>query len=277
MTNNKQLMTTKLGLIGGGVMGEALLSRLIARGIYLPSEIIVSEPQPARRNFLAQQYNVAVTADNCQVFTTATEVVCLAVKPQVFSAIAQELANVINKGHSPLIISILAGITLSHLEAAFPQLPVIRAMPNTPATVGAGITAIAAGAYTQPHHLQTAWQLFSAVGEVVEVSETLMDAVTGLSGSGPAYVALMVEALADGGVAAGLPRAIANQLALQTVLGTAKLLHATKLHPAELKDRVTSPGGTTIAGIAQLEKAAFRSALIEAVKAATARSQELGK
>ncbi|MBE9049322.1 pyrroline-5-carboxylate reductase [Nostocales cyanobacterium LEGE 11386] len=270
-------MTIKFGLIGGGVMGEALLSRLIVRGIYQPSEVIVSEPLPTRQNFLRQQYDVTVTTENSLVFKQASEVVFLAVKPQVFSAIAQELADVITIELSPVVISILAGVSLSQLEAAFPQLPVIRAMPNTPATVGAGITAMCLGAYTNAKHHQIAQQVFSAVGEVVEVSEMLMDAVTGLSGSGPAYVALMVEALADGGVAAGLPRSIANQLALQTVLGTAKLLHDKKMHPAELKDRVTSPGGTTIAGIAQLEKAGFRSALIEAVKAATWRSQELGK
>ncbi|GAB1542967.1 pyrroline-5-carboxylate reductase [Scytonema sp. NUACC21] len=258
-------------------MGEALLSRLIARKIYQPSEVIVSEPQSSRQMFLQEEYGVAVTVDNRIVFTQATEVVFLAVKPQVFSAIAQEIADVIPTGAKPLVISILAGVTLSQLEAAFPHIPVIRAMPNTPATVGAGMTAICPGAYTKGNHQETAKRLFSAVGEVVEVSENLMDAVTGLSGSGPAYVALMVEALADGGVAAGLPRGVANQLALQTVLGTAQLLHQIKIHPAELKDRVTSPGGTTIAGIAQLEKAAFRSALIEAVKAATARSQELGK
>ena len=269
-------MTIKFGLIGGGVMGEALLSRLITRDIYQPSEVIVSEPQYSRQNFLEQKYGVAVTADNTEVFTQATEVVFLAVKPQIFSAIAQELGEVTLQ-RSPLIVSILAGVPLKQLEAAFPGFPVIRAMPNTPATVGAGMTAITPGAYTNGTHLDTARQLFAAVGEVVEVNESLMDAVTGLSGSGPAYVALMVEALADGGVAAGLPRAIANQLALQTVLGTAQLLHETKLHPAELKDQVTSPGGTTIAGVAKLEKAAFRSALIEAVKAATARSQELGK
>ncbi|GAA6616813.1 pyrroline-5-carboxylate reductase [Scytonema sp. NUACC26] len=270
-------MTTKFGLIGGGVMGEALLSRLMARKIYQPSEVIVSEPQPSRQVFLQEEYGVTVTPDNRLVFTQAAEVLFLAVKPQVFSAIAQELADVIPTGSKPLVISILAGVTLSQLEAAFPNIPVIRAMPNTPATVGAGITAICMGAYTKAHHQEIAKKLFSAVGEVVEVSESLMDAVTGLSGSGPAYVALMVEALADGGVFSGLPRAIANQLALQTVLGTAMLLHETKIHPAELKDRVTSPGGTTIAGIAQLEQASFRSALIQAVKAATARSQELGK
>ena len=258
-------------------MGEALLSRLINLSIYEPSEIIVSEPQPARQNFLAQEYGVAVTSDSSQVFTTSEEVVFLAIKPQVFSAIAQELFPYIDGSHSPLVVSILAGVPLSQLETAFRGLPVIRTMPNTPATIGAGVTAICAGSYTKANHLDKAGQLFSAVGEVVEVPESLMDAVTGLSGSGPAYVAIMVEALADGGVAAGLPRAVAQKLALQTVLGTAQLLQETKIHPAELKDRVTSPGGTTIAGVAELEKAGFRSALIQAVKAATNRSQELGK
>ncbi|CEJ42306.1 pyrroline-5-carboxylate reductase [Umezakia ovalisporum] len=270
-------MTIKLGLIGGGVMGEALLSRLIAREIYQPSEVMVSEPQSKRQSYLRQKYNVTVTTDNGIVFTEATEVVLLAVKPQVFSAIAQELADVLTIQISPLVISVLAGVSLNQLESAFPQLPVVRAMPNTPATVGAGITAMCLGAYTSAKHQKIAHQIFAAVGEVVEVSEMLMDAVTGLSGSGPAYVALMVESLADGGVAAGLPRTIANQLALQTVLGTAQLLQENKIHPAELKDRVTSPGGTTIAGVAQLERAGFRSAVIEAVKAATMRSQELGK
>jgi pyrroline-5-carboxylate reductase len=270
-------MTKKFGLIGGGVMGESLLSRLIVRGIYHPSEVIVSEPQITRQAFLQEKYDVTVTTDNSLVFSQAQEVLFLAVKPQVFTAIAQELADTVLRQHSPLVISILAGVSLSQLEAAFPQLPVIRAMPNTPATVGAGMTAMCLGAYTNPKHQQLAQQIFSAVGQVVEVSESLMDAVTGLSGSGPAYVAVLVEALSDGGVAAGLPRAIANQLALQTVLGTTQLLQESKMHPAELKDRVTSPGGTTIAGLAKLEQAGFRSALIEAVKAAALRSQELGK
>jgi pyrroline-5-carboxylate reductase len=269
-------MTIKLGLIGGGIMGEALISRLTTAGLYQTSEVMVSEVQPSRRNFLQQHYGIAVTADNCLLFTQAKEVVILAVKPQIFSAIAQELADIITIEHPPLVISILAGVPLSQLEAAFPQIPVIRAMPNTPATVGAGMTALCCGAYTNPMHQETARQIFAAVGEVVEISESLIDAVTGLSGSGPAYVAVMIEALADGGVAAGLPRTVANQLALQTVLGTAMLLQERKIHPAELKDQVTSPGGTTIAGIVQLERAGFRSAIIEAVKAATERAQELG-
>lgn len=271
MTNHK-----KFGLIGGGVMGEALLSRLISCEIYQPSEVIVSEPLAERRAYLEQEYKILANADSTTAFIQATEVVFLAIKPQIFSAIAQELGGLIESGNKPLIISILAGIPLNQLEAAFPGLPVIRAMPNTPATVGAGITAICCGAYTKPKHIEIAKRLLGAVGQVVEVPEHLMDAVTGLSGSGPAYVALTIEALADGGVAAGLPRAIANELALQTVLGTAKLLHECKMHPAILKDKVTSPGGTTIAGIAHLERAAFRSALIEAVKASTKRSMELG-
>jgi len=271
MTNHQ-----KFGLIGGGVMGEALLSRLISCEIYQPSEVIVSEPLSERRAYLEQEYNILAIADSSMAFSQAKEVVFLAIKPQIFSAIAQELGGVIENGNKPLVISILAGVQLNQLEAAFPGLPVVRAMPNTPATVGAGMTAICYGAYTKPKHTEIAKEIFTAIGEVVEVPEYLMDAVTGLSGSGPGYVALMVEALADGGVAAGLPRAIASQIALQTVLGTAQLLQESKMHPAVLKDRVTSPGGTTIAGITQLERAGFRSALIEAVKAATKRSQELG-
>ena len=150
-------------------------------------------------------------------------------------------------------------------------------MPNTPATVGEGMSAIASGTKVKPSHLEEAKQIFSAVGEVVEVPEYQMDAVTGLSGSGPAYVAIMIEALADGGVAVGLPRAIALELAIQTVLGTATLLKESDLHPAQLKDRVSSPGGTTIAGVAALEQRGFRAAAMEAVKASYNRSQELGK
>lgn len=273
-------MSFKFGIIGGGVMGESLLSRLIARKIYKTSEVIVSEPSSSRRNFLQQQYSVDVTGENRRVLLE-TPVVLLAIKPQIFEAIALEIAetiSILNHESSPLplVISILAGVSLSKIESACPNLPVIRAMPNTPATVGAGMTAIAVGTNTDDSHKQIAQKLFAAVGEIVEVPETLMDAVTGLSGSGPAFVAMMVEALSDGGVASGLPRAIANQLALQTVRGTVQLLKEKGIHPAELKDQVTSPGGTTIAGVAALESAGFRSALIGAVIAATKRSQQLG-
>ncbi len=266
----------KLGIIGGGVMGEALLSRLLAQQVYPPTSVLVSEPQATRRDFLVQRYGVGVTVDNRAA--AAAETVLLAIKPQMLPTVAAELtAAEASPAAAQLILSILAGVTLHQLESVFPGQPVVRAMPNTPATVGAGVTAIAAGQHTQPPHLAQARQIFAAVGSVVEVPESLMDAVTGLSGSGPGYVAIAIEALTDGGVLAGLPRAIAAELALQTVLGTAQLLQSTGMHPAELKDRVTSPGGTTIAGINQLETAGFRAALINAVKAASDRAKELGK
>jgi pyrroline-5-carboxylate reductase len=259
-------------------MAEAILSRLVAQGVYQPDQVIVSEPQPQRRAFLAQQYQVQVTADN-RAAVFATEVLLLAIKPQVFEGMAAGITDTVacvTDDKVPVVVSILAGTPLSKIEPAFPNWPVIRAMPNTPATVGAGITAMAAGKHVQPAHLEQARRLLQAVGTVEEVPESLIDAVTGLSGSGPGYIAILVEALTDGGVYAGLPRATAAKLALQTVLGTATLLQETQMHPAELKDRVTSPGGTTIAGVAQLERSGFRSAIIEAVKAATKRSKELG-
>lgn len=274
-------MSIKLGIIGGGVMGEAILSRLIAQQVYRPDQVLVSDPQAQRQAVLSQRYGVNVTSDN-GVAAEAEDVLLLAIKPQVFKVVASELVSN-DDNHSPasenlpVVISILAGVSLRKLEAVFEHQPVIRAMPNTPATVGAGISAIAPGKTVTANHLEMAKTLLGAVGEVVEVSESLMDAVTGLSGSGPAYVAVMIEALADGGVAAGLPRAIASKLALSTVWGTAQLLQDKQIHPAQLKDQVTSPGGTTIAGIAELERSGFRSALIEAVQAAYRRSQQLGQ
>jgi pyrroline-5-carboxylate reductase len=265
-----------LGVIGGGVMGEALLSRLIDQNIFAASHILVSDPQPARREFLEQTYGVNTTTDNALV-AVQSDTILLAIKPQMLTTVAEDLAARIPQDASPLGLSILAGIPLSRLESAFPGWAMVRAMPNTPATVGAGVTALAPGASTTAEQLAWAKTIFASVGEVVEVPESLMDAVTALSGSGPGYVALMVEALADGGVAVGLPRATALQLAIQTLKGTAELLQQSQMHPGVLKDRVTSPGGTTIAGIAQLEAAGLRSALIEAVRSAHRRSVELGQ
>jgi len=261
-----------LSIIGGGVMAEAILSRLLVEQVFAADTVLVSEPRAERRDFLAQKYQVCVTADNQDAVSNST-VLLLAVKPQILKAVVADLTP----NPKATVISILAGVTIAQLEQAFPQQPVIRVMPNTPATVGAWMTAIATGSLAQAEQIDRAKSIFSAVGEVVEVSESAMDAVTGLSGSGPAFVALAIEALADGGVASGLPRAIALQLATQTVLGTATLVKETGIHPGVLKDRVTSPGGTTIAGVAKLESEGFRSALIEAVKTATARSKELGQ
>jgi pyrroline-5-carboxylate reductase len=251
-------------------MGEALLSCLLAQQVYAPSEICVSDPQAERREFLARKYGIQVTANNADAASGSA--LLLAVKPQVFVEVATGLSD----APVPLIISILAGVTLGKLESIFASKAVVRAMPNTPAQVGAGITVLSANQTVSAEQLNTARKIFQSVGEVIELPESLMNAVTGLSGSGPGYVAVMIEALADGGVAAGLPRAIASKLAIQTVLGTAQLLVKSGLHPAQLKDQVTSPGGTTIAGIAQLERSGVRSGLIEAVVAAAKRAQELG-
>lgn len=255
-------------------MGEAILSRLLDRNLYSPENVIVSDPLQQRRDYLQNTYGVNVTDENQAIFTAGT--ILLAIKPQILDRVVSELSGV-EKTPETLVLSILAGMPLPRLEAAFPGCAIVRAMPNTPATVGAGMTAIAPGTGVSTEQIERAKTIFTAVGEVVEVPESLMDAVTGLSGSGPAFVALLVEALADGGVASGLPRAIASQLAVQTVLGTAKLLQETELHPAQLKDRVTSPGGTTIAGVTALEAGGFRAAAIAAVKAAYERSKELGR
>ena len=265
-------MPIKLGAIGGGVMGSAILSRLLDLGVYQSNEIIVSDPTLQQRELLQREYGVQVTADNNLAATAP--VLLLAIKPQIFDRV---IADLVRPLPAQLVISILAGVSLDRLERALPDRAIVRAMPNTPATIGAAMTAIAAGTRVGERDLALATQICQAIGEVVTVPESLMDAVTGLSGSGPAYVAIAIEALADGGVAAGLPRAIADRLAVQTVLGTAQLLKESNLHPAQLKDRVTSPGGTTIAGVIQLERLGFRSALIEAVIAAAHRSQDLGK
>jgi len=253
-------------------MGEAIASCLIDKQIYSPQDIWIAEPNRSRRDYLHSKYGFSIDDSSENNSEKDIDVLLLAIKPQIFDVTALKLAET----NANLVISIMAGIDLERLESAFTQKSVIRAMPNTPAQVGAGITAIALGKLVEPAQKLIAEQIFGAVGEVIEVPEVLLDAVTGLSGSGPGYVALMIEALADGGVAAGLPRAIAMQLAIQTVLGTSQMLKETGLHPAELKDRVTSPGGTTIAGIAQLEKSGVRSGIIEAVIAAARRAKELG-
>lgn len=261
---------TKLGIIGGGVMGEAILAGLLGKEFIPSNQIVVSEPQSSRREMLEQKYGIHLTSDNGEVM--ASEVVLLAIKPQMLEPVVSKLPQ----EHKPLIISILAGVSISRLESFLPLCPIVRAMPNTPATIGAGVTAICGGQWATSLHIEFASSLFNTIGTVVQVQEYLMNGITGLSGSGPAYVAIMIEALADGGVRVGLPRVVAQQLAIQTVLGTAQLLKDSGMHPAQLKDQVTSPGGTTIAGIAALEEEGFRWSLIKAVQAATIRAEELG-
>ncbi|AGY60120.1 pyrroline-5-carboxylate reductase [Gloeobacter kilaueensis] len=260
----------KLGIIGGGAMAEAIVAGLVASAAYAPSDILVSDPVAERGDWLTGRYGVASTTDNLAV--VGAETLLLAIKPQVFPAVCEQIAAQLQAG---LVLSILAGISLSALNGAFPGRAVIRAMPNTPALVRFGITALSRSGAVSESHFQLARTLFGAIGEVVEVPEAAMDAVTGLSGSGPGYFALVVEALIDGGVSAGLPRPTATRLVLATLRGSAELMLQENLHPALLKDRVASPGGTTAAGLGELETRAVRGAFIEAVKAAARRAREL--
>jgi len=273
MGNSTVTTATRWGFIGGGNMAEAIIRGMIAGGI-APAAILVAEPLAARRQHLAAKYAVATTTDNTGM--AACDTVILAVKPQSAAAVCTELKEQISG--EQLLISIMAGVPCKNIENCFSTaVRVVRVMPNTPALVLAGAAAIAGGSYATAADLAATEALFSMVGSSCRLDEKLMDAVTGLSGSGPAYVLTFIEALADGGVKNGLPRDAALQLALQTVLGTAKLLAETGEHPGSLRDKVTSPGGTTIAGLHALEKGSFRAIVMNAVEAATLRSKELGK
>jgi pyrroline-5-carboxylate reductase len=264
-----------LGFIGGGNMGEAMIKGLLKSKLYKPEEILVSDIRKQRSQYLKETYQVK-TFTNSVTMSKTCQIIILAVKPQDVAIVLDELKHVITPNH--LLISIAAGVSTSFLESFFAKgIPVVRVMPNTAALVLAGISALAKGSYAREEHLKIAEGLFKAVGETVIISQGLMDAVTGLSGGGPAYVAVIVEALTDGGVKMGLPREVAFRLALQTIFGTAKLLKETRLHPAQLKDMVTSPGGTTISGLHIMELKGLRGILIDAVEAATRRSQDLAR
>ncbi|MEW6266802.1 MAG: pyrroline-5-carboxylate reductase [Thermodesulfobacteriota bacterium] len=264
----------RYGFIGGGNMGEALIKGLIASGTAKPEEICFHDPDPGRQDRMRRDYQSALV-ENAAESVKSAPVVILAVKPQVMDNVLKEIAAAVTADH--LIISVAAGITLARLEAAWPApVPVIRVMPNTPALVLAGAAALSPGSFATPEHMKTARSLFEAVGVAVELEEKYMDVVTGLSGGGPAYIFVLLEALTDGAVRLGLPRPRARLLAAQTIMGAAKMALETGLHPAELKDQVVSPGGTTAAGLHVLEKGGFRGLIMEAVAAATARAGELG-
>jgi pyrroline-5-carboxylate reductase len=264
-----------LGIIGCGKMGTALVQGAIRVGVVSVAEILGCDPAPASRVAFTQATGAPVTHDAATLASTC-EVILLCTKPQDIPT-ALHAAATAAAGEPRLVISIAAGITLATLEAAAPEnFRFIRAMPNTPALVGKGAAGFCCGSRATPADAATAQALLGAVGLAIEVPERLMNALTGLSGSGPAYIYLVIEALADGGVRAGLPRADALRLAAQTALGAAAMVLETHEHPAVLKDQVTSPGGTTIAGLAELERLGLRSALIAAVDAATHRAEELG-
>ena len=266
---------SKIGFLGAGKMAAALAQGFIHAELVIPREIIAADPFAAARKRFAAEVGAATTASNLEV-AKAANILILATKPDQAAAALAEISGTFTKKH--LLISIAAGVTLAKLEAALPAgARVIRVMPNTPALVGAGAAGFALGKNAAGSDGDLAQKLLSAVGLAFQVKESLLDAVTGLSGSGPAYVYQFIEAMSDGGVAAGLPRDVATRLAAQTVLGGAKMVLETGQHPGALKDQVTSPGGTTIEGIHELEKGKLRAAVMSAVRAATEKSRKLGQ
>ncbi len=269
-----QTITSKITFIGGGQMAEAMIGGLLSGQVCSAASIWATDPVPDRRDRLKSQFGILVGSANREAVAWA-DVVVLAVKPQMIPAVLSELGPML--AHT-LVITIAAGVTIRTIaEGAGGTARVVRAMPNTPAVVREGMTALSMGAGVSDDDVRLVRSIFESVGLVVMVEERLLDAVTGLSGSGPAYVFQAIEALADGGVMMGLPRQTAELLAAQTVLGAARMVLASGEHPAQLKDRVASPGGTTIAGLHRLEQGAFRATLMAAVEAATTRSKELGR
>ena len=271
MLNNK-----KIAILGSGNMGEALISGLIVSESSEPKNIICTDIREEKLDEIRRDYGVRTTTDNLKA-VAESDVIVYAVKPQIIAAVLKETAEKLDM--SKLVISIAAGVPLAAIESCLDKdLRLIRVMPNIAASVKEAASAIAAGAHATREDIDLALAIFNSIGKSIFLKENyLMDAITGLSGSGPAYIFLIVDALADAGVKMGLAREEALFLSTQTVLGAAKLLLETQEHPGQLKDKVTSPGGTAIAGLATLEEGGLRTTLIHAVEAATNRSKELGE
>jgi pyrroline-5-carboxylate reductase len=267
--------TLKIGFIGAGKMASALAKGFIGAGLASPKDILASDPIESSRTGFAAATGAETTAFNPDVLRSC-DVIILSVKPSTVPSVLKELASEFKERH--LLVSIAAGVTLASLEAVLPSgTRIVRVMPNTPALVGASASAFSAGRAVQAGDAALVEKLLCSVGIAHQLPEPLLDAVTGLSGSGPAYVYLFIEALSDGGVAAGLPRELATRLAAQTVLGAARMVLETGMHPGALKDMVTSPGGTTIQGLHELEQGRFRGTVITAVRAASEKSRQLGQ
>jgi pyrroline-5-carboxylate reductase len=264
-----------IAMIGGGQMALALAEGFCRAGLLQPADITVHDPVTAARERLSSRVPGIRFAESGAAAAAAARIVFLAVKPQQAAAACGEFAAAL--APDAVIVSIVAGLTLHNLAELTGTRRIVRVMPNTPCLVGRGVSVVCRTPEVPTGDVARVLELLSAVGRVHEADESLMDAVTGLSGSGPGFVALLVEALADGGVKAGLPRSLALALATETLSGTAALLDQTGEHPAQIKDRVSSPGGTTIAGLAVLEQRGVRGALIDAVVTAAARARELGK
>ncbi|WP_224362075.1 pyrroline-5-carboxylate reductase [Hyalangium versicolor] len=269
------MLERTIAFLGTGNMAEAILKGLLRAGTARPEGIIATGRRTERLEELKRAYGVRTTQDNVAAAREA-EIIILSVKPQAMDKLVVQVAPALD--HRKLIISVAAGVPIAALERRLGAgARIIRTMPNTPSLVGAGACALARGEHASEEDLAVASRIFQSVGTTTVVDENLLDAVTGLSGSGPAYVFLVIEALSDAGVKVGLPRYTALKLAAQTVLGSAQLLIETNAHPGQLKDQVTSPGGTAIAGLHTLEAGGLRTTLINAVEAATRRARELGE
>jgi pyrroline-5-carboxylate reductase len=273
------LKNKKLGFIGGGNMAEALIKGLVSASFIEAKNIFASEPSQSKRDALHAAYKVKVTGDNREL-AKKCDIIILAVKPQILKKVLADIGALVSS--NKLVISVAAGVPISIIDESLrgdtnDKFSVVRTMPNTPALVQEGVTAIASGKYVTKMDVKIAHRIFEAVGCTVDVEEDQLDAVTGLSGSGPAYIFMLIESLSDAGVKMGLSREVANTLTIQTVLGAAKLARESGKHPGELKDMVTSPAGTTIAGLHALEEGGLRTTMMNAVEDATLRSRELGR
>ena len=277
-----KLSEKKLAVLGAGKLGGILLRAYLKQGLFVSNRVTATVKHAERAAALAKELGVAVTTDNSEAVKGA-DIILLTVKPQTVAEVLQEIATEI--GPQTLLVSVAASVPTGFIEQQLAaatgskrdEVAVVRAMPNTPAAVGCGMTAICGGTHGRPEHLDIARNMFDAVGCTIVLDEKHMDAVTGLSASGPAFAYIILESLAEGGVKVGLPRDVATKLAAQTVLGSAKMVLETGMHPGALKDMVTSPGGTTIEGLHELEKGKLRGTVISAVRAATDKSRKLGQ
>lgn len=269
------MASRKIAVLGAGKAGEALIAGLLSSGWRKPGEIVATARQEERLAHLGERYGIATTSSNADAASGAG-IVVIAVKPQDIEELLADVGSTL--GTDQTVISIAAAIPTSLIESHLPdRVPVVRAMPNTPMTVHEGMAGISAGAHAAEEHLAQAEDVLGSVGRSVRVDESYMDAITAVSGSGPAYFALLAESMIEAGILLGLGREIATDLVVQTMLGTAKLLRDEKMHPVELREMVTSPGGTTIAAIRELEQAGVRAAFLNAIQAAMKRSKELAE
>ena len=266
-------MSGKVAILGGGRIGEALLSGLLSSGWRGADEVVVTDRREERLAELRERYGVEATADNAAAVRDA-QLVVVAVKPQDIDALLAEIGEHLTPEQT--LVSVAAAIPTAHIEERIaPSVPVVRAMPNAPATVHEGMAGLCAGAHAGDPNLALAEEALAHLGRVVRVPESWMDAITAVSGSGPAYFALLAEAMIEAGILLGLSREVSTTLVVQTMFGTAKQLRDQGMHPVELRESVTSPGGTTIAAIRELEQAGVRAAFLNAIQAAMDRAREL--